>query len=78
MRTTMDKAGRIVIPASIREQLGMVAGPVDIHVNGTGVQIEVPAADNLVETADGRLIIRASGTPLTDEQIRELRLAHQR
>ncbi|MFT4051978.1 MAG: AbrB/MazE/SpoVT family DNA-binding domain-containing protein [Microbacterium sp.] len=77
MRTTMDKAGRIVIPAAIRERLGMVPGPVDVHISGTGIQIEIPATGELVEK-DGILVIPASGTPLTVEMVRELRLADQR
>ena len=74
----MDKAGRIVILAVLRERLGMVPGPVDLIMDGTGIRVEVPTYDNLVEDDDGRLVLRASGTPLTAEMIRELRLADQR
>lgn len=77
MKSTIDTAGRIVIPAALREKLGIVPGPVDLVVNGTGIQIEVPAADNIVER-DGRLVIGASGATLTADDIRELRLADQR
>lgn len=74
----MDKAGRIVIPAALRERLGMVPGPVDLIMDGTGIRIEVETHDNVVEDDDGRLVIRSAGTPLTAEMIRELRLADQR
>lgn len=77
MHTTIDKAGRIVIPASIRERLGILPGPVDIMIDGTGIHIEVAAPDDVVEK-DGRLIVRGSGTTLTPEDIRKLRLADQR
>ncbi len=77
MRTTMDKAGRIVIPASFRERLGIVPGPIDLIVDGNGIRIEVDAPDNLVEK-DGRLVIRSAAHPLTTDEIRELRLADQR
>lgn len=73
----MDKAGRIVIPAALRERLGMVPGPVDLIMDGTGIRVEVPAYDNIVEDDDGRLII-TGGPVLTPEDIRELRLADQR
>ncbi|MEV4736787.1 MULTISPECIES: AbrB/MazE/SpoVT family DNA-binding domain-containing protein [unclassified Microbacterium] len=76
MQATMDKAGRIVIPASIRERLGMLPGPVDLIIDGTGVRIEVEAPDNVVEK-DGRLVI-TGGPALTPDEIRELRLADQR
>jgi len=71
MHTTIDKAGRIVIPASIRP------GPADIMIDGTGIRIEVAAPDDVVEK-DGCLIVRGSGTTLTPEDIRKLRLADQR
>ncbi|MEV7610178.1 AbrB/MazE/SpoVT family DNA-binding domain-containing protein [Microbacterium sp. NPDC089320] len=77
MHTTIDKAGRVVIPASIRERLGILPGPVDIMIDGTGIRIEVATADDLVEE-DGRLVIRGTGNSLTSDDIRELRLADQR
>ncbi|MGO2684868.1 AbrB/MazE/SpoVT family DNA-binding domain-containing protein [Microbacterium sp.] len=76
MKATMDKAGRIVIPAALRERLGMVPGPVDLVMDGTGIRIEVETHDNVVEK-DGRLVI-TGGPVLTPEDIRELRLADQR
>ncbi|MGO2049687.1 MAG: AbrB/MazE/SpoVT family DNA-binding domain-containing protein [Microbacterium sp.] len=76
MKATMDKAGRIVIPAALRERLGMVPGPVDLIMDGTGIRIEVETHDNVVEK-DGRLVI-TGGPVLTPEDIRELRLADQR
>ncbi len=77
MHTTIDKAGRVVIPASLREQLGMRAGPVDVFMDGNGIRIEVPVADNVVEE-DGLLLVDAPGHDLTTDDIRELRLADQR
>jgi bifunctional DNA-binding transcriptional regulator/antitoxin component of YhaV-PrlF toxin-antitoxin module len=76
MKATMDKAGRIVIPAVLRERLGMVPGPVDLIMDGTGIRVEVPTYDNVVER-DGRLVI-TGGPALTPDEIRELRLADQR
>ncbi|PZU44532.1 MAG: AbrB/MazE/SpoVT family DNA-binding domain-containing protein [Microbacterium sp.] len=73
----MDKAGRIVIPSAIREQLGLVPGPVDLFVDGTGVRIEVDAHDELIER-NGRLVVPGSGIPIDADDVRELRLAAQR
>lgn len=77
MRITMDKAGRIVIPASLRERVGLIPGPVDLILDGNGIRIEIDAPDNLIEK-DGRLVIASSGAALTPDDIRELRLADQR
>lgn len=77
MRSTMDKAGRVVIPAQIRERLGLVPGPVDLIIDGTGVRLEVEARGTVVEE-DGILVIKGGGSVLTADDIRELRLADQR
>ena len=77
MRATMDKAGRIVVPASLRERVGLIPGPVDLILDGNGIRIEIDAPDNLIEK-DGRLVIASSGAALTPDDIRELRLADQR
>jgi len=76
MRTTMDKAGRIVIPAQIRERLGILPGPVDLIIDGTGVRVEVEARGKVVEEDD--ILVITGGPALTADDIRELRLADQR
>lgn len=77
MKTTIDKAGRIVIPASIRERLGILPGPVDLIVDGTGVRIEAEARGTVIDE-DGILVIDSTDTTLDADAIRELRLADQR
>jgi AbrB family looped-hinge helix DNA binding protein len=77
MQTTIDKAGRLIVPAAIRAQIGLVPGPVDISVDGNGIRIEIVASDDLVER-DGRLLLAADGPELTADDIRELRLADQK
>lgn len=76
MRTTIDKAGRVVVPAALRAQLGLVPGPVEIIADGNGVRIE-PAIAEQLETEQGYLVLGEG--PTTDaDAIRELRLADQR
>jgi AbrB family looped-hinge helix DNA binding protein len=77
MHTTIDKAGRVIIPAALRARLGLVPGPVEIAIDGAGVRIE-PIAPNNLALRDGRMVIAASGPPLSADDIRELRLADQR
>jgi AbrB family looped-hinge helix DNA binding protein len=76
MRTTIDKAGRVVIPKILRESLGLVPGEVEITRDGAGVRVEPVAGTGAQERA-GRLIISGDRT-ITDDDVRSLRLADQR
>ena len=77
MQTTIDKAGRLVIPKQLRDQVGMQAGPVEVTVDGAGLRVEPVAGDDLVEE-NGRLVIPFTGVRLTAEMVRALRDADQR
>lgn len=77
MRTTIDKAGRVVIPRPLREKVGLHAGEVEIVVDGAGVRIEAVAGEGLTEVG-GRLVIPASGVSIDDELVRDLRDADRR
>ena len=77
MRTTIDKAGRLVIPKELRERLGLVPGEVDVFADGAGLRIELVSTHHLVER-DGHLLLPSGGAPMTDDDVRELRLADQR
>jgi AbrB family looped-hinge helix DNA binding protein len=59
MTITIDKAGRVVIPAGIRERLGLRPGtPLDVSVEDASIRL-VPAASapRLVQRR-GRLVAR--------------------
>jgi len=77
MKTTIDKAGRVVIPRPLRDQVGLEAGPVEVTVEGAGLRIEAVAGDGLTEE-HGLLVIPAGGVVLADDQVRRLRHADQR
>jgi AbrB family looped-hinge helix DNA binding protein len=77
MKTTIDKAGRLVIPKELRDRIGLVPGQVDVFAEGAGLRIELVSTDHLVEH-DGHLLLPSGGAPLTDDDVRELRLADQR
>jgi AbrB family looped-hinge helix DNA binding protein len=77
MRTTIDTAGRLVIPKSLREQSGIVSGEVEISLDGAAIRIESVAADDLIEE-DGLLLLPSGGPGLDADAVRELRLADQR
>ena len=77
MQTTIDKAGRVVIPSVLRDRIGLRPGPVEISVSGAGLVIEPLATDALVEV-EGLLQLVASDEPLTVDDVREMRDADQR
>lgn len=77
MRTTIDKAGRLVIPKSLREQAGIAAGEVEVSLDGAAIRIEGVAADELVDV-DGLLLLPAGGLELDEDAVRDLRFTDQR
>lgn len=77
MRTTIDTAGRVVIPKAMRDRTGLHAGEVELTVDGAGIRIEAVAGTGLVERR-GRLVIPAAGTTIDDDLVRALRDADQR
>jgi len=77
MQTTIDKAGRLVVPKELRDRLGIAAGSrVEIREDGSGLRVDLLASDNLVEI-DGRLLVDGD-VLLSDDDVRELRLGDQR
>lgn len=77
MKTTIDQAGRVVIPKVLRELVGLRAGAVEVHVDGSGLRMEPISSDTLEEIA-GRLVVPRTGEGLSDDDVRRLRAADQR
>jgi AbrB family looped-hinge helix DNA binding protein len=72
MRTTIDKAGRLVIPRALRDRIGLGGGgEVELELDGAAVRIEPVSGSDLRDVA-GLLVIPATGTPLTGDHVREL------
>jgi AbrB family looped-hinge helix DNA binding protein len=63
MKTTIDKAGRVVIPAAMRERAGLVpGGELEITEDELGLRIErVAAAPKLVRVGK-RLVARPTAS----------------
>ena len=59
MRTTIDKAGRVVIPAAVRERAGLTPGTtLEVTVDDTGVRIERVAPGPRLVKVGRRLVAR--------------------
>ena len=66
MRTTIDKAGRVVIPAVIRERAGLTAGAeLEIIEDDLGVRLERVAAGPRLVRVGRRLVARPTASPDT-------------
>lgn len=76
MRTTIDKAGRVVIPKALRDALGLVPGEVELVRDGAGLRIE-PVVGRGATERRGRLVIDEA-VHLDDAAVRALRLDGQR
>jgi len=75
MRTTIDGAGRIVIPKSVREQAGLRAGSeVDVEFRDGRIEIEATTTDmRLVGSEGGSVIVAAAEMPpLTADEVRDV------
>ena len=67
----------MVIPKALRDRLGLRPGEVEVVADGAALRVEPVVSVELVER-DGRLVIPASGSLITDEDVRALRDADQR
>lgn len=76
MKATIDKAGRLVIPKQLRNQLGLTPGPVEVDVQGAGLRV-VPITDDTL-AQEGDFLVIPTGVPISDEDVRALRDADQR
>ncbi|MGE0600951.1 MAG: AbrB/MazE/SpoVT family DNA-binding domain-containing protein [Dehalococcoidia bacterium] len=74
MKTTIDAAGRLVIPKRLREQAGFEPG-MQVEVRCRDGRIEVEPAEPVIhlEERDGFLVAVADGeiSPVTDEIVEE-------
>ena len=69
METTIDAAGRIVVPKQLRDALGLEAGTVvDISSYGSGLTLIPRGRTARLVEVDGRLVAD-SGREITDNDI---------
>jgi AbrB family looped-hinge helix DNA binding protein len=71
MKSSIDKAGRVVIPAAIRERAGLVAGAeLEVTLDDTGVRLQRVAPGPRLVKIGRRLVARptasSEGRPIVD------------
>lgn len=72
MKTTIDRAGRLVIPRSLRNRIGLAGGgEVEIELDGAAIRIE-PVAGTALREDGNLLVIPTTGTPIVHRLVREL------
>jgi AbrB family looped-hinge helix DNA binding protein len=75
MRTTIDSAGRIVIPKKLRDEAGLQAGvEVDVELHDGRIEIEPAYTPARVVMRDGHPVIETDVEmpPITTEEVREI------
>ena len=76
MRVTIDAAGRVVIPKSLRDAIGLGdGGDVEIELIDGALVVSPPTVRKRVEQRDGRVVIVADEDlpPLDDQIVRDVR-----
>jgi AbrB family looped-hinge helix DNA binding protein len=75
MRTTIDRAGRLVVPKALRDQLGFAAGiELELAAVDGRLEVAVPSRVGVEQGPHGVRFAAAEGgrDQLTAEQVREL------
>lgn len=74
MKTTIDNAGRIVVPKQAREELGLAPGTeLELRVVDRRIEIEVPATPMRLEERDHGVVAVTDRTMpiLTTDMVRD-------
>jgi len=74
MRTTIDMAGRLVVPKQLRDQLGFAGGTeLELTAVDGRLEVSVPSRVRLEEGPHGvRFAVDGDEPPLSAERVRQL------
>ena len=71
MHVSIDSAGRVVVPKQLRDELGFSPGtPLEIDVIDGHLELSAPHEPAKLLTGPHGPYFAATGTPLTDEDVR--------
>jgi AbrB family looped-hinge helix DNA binding protein len=72
MHVTIDKAGRVVVPKQLREELGLTPEiTLEIDVVDGHLELSVPNKPAKLITGPHGPSIASTGTPITDKDVRD-------
>jgi AbrB family looped-hinge helix DNA binding protein len=72
MRVTIDRAGRIVVPKAMRDELGLTPEtPLEIEVVEGHLEVSPPESSARIVEGPHGPVIEKTGVTVTDAQIRE-------
>ena len=73
MRTTIDAAGRLVVPKALRDQLGFAPGcELKLEAADGRLEVSVPSRVRVEDAESGARFVADDAPPLTAEAVREL------
>jgi AbrB family looped-hinge helix DNA binding protein len=73
MKVAIDKAGRIVVPKPLRDELGIAPGtPLEIEVVDGHLELSAPYRPPTVVEGPNGPVVAVTGTPITDEDVRRV------
>lgn len=68
MKTTIDRAGRIVVPKALRDRLGFSAGTeIDVSAYGDGLFVVPERRTARLERDEAGRLVATSETPVDDD-----------
>ncbi|MFZ0216875.1 MAG: AbrB/MazE/SpoVT family DNA-binding domain-containing protein [Candidatus Dormiibacterota bacterium] len=73
MLTTIDAAGRLVVPKALREQLGLAAGTeLELQVVDGALEVKIPSRVRVEQGPHGVRFAADAADRLTADQVRDL------
>jgi AbrB family looped-hinge helix DNA binding protein len=73
MQVSIDRAGRVVVPKPLRDQLGLAPDtPLDIEVVDGHLELYAQHEQPTVIEGPNGPVVAATGTPISDEDVRRV------
>jgi AbrB family looped-hinge helix DNA binding protein len=73
MKVTIDRAGRLVVPKALRDELGFTAGAeLEVAAVNGALEVRLPSRVRIEDGPHGLHFVADDAEELTDEQVRAL------